>query len=275
MSSRSNRRGAIRSRPCPVAAETDNAGKRNALGVRELIALVGQQQRRQADPEGIVGLRLRVVDPFGRERLEQRHAFLLEPSPQAGDLIDASGVPEVDDEQGAAGVLERAWHPGLEELGAHRRQVEKLEVDVLVGEHPGQRDLRGERVGSGGGVRAGQPRMKARLAGVGWTQQRDLRCAFRPHDQRGSAARPTLARPGDVLRQLLDPRLEVGLDVLGALVLGDRAQHLAQAFEPFLRLTRLAIGLLGRLVLRREVGRHGPCYCAPTSEAADACARSS
>jgi len=53
---------------------------------------------------------------------------------------------------------------------------------------------------------------------------------------------------GDFLRQLLDPRLDIGLEMLGSLVLGDGAQHLPQVCEPLLGVARLAEIRLGAFI---------------------------
>jgi len=61
----------------------------------------------------------------------------------------------------------------------------------------------------------------------------------------------------DLVAELLDARLDVRLEPLGAFVFGDGAQHLAQVLQPLARLARLAVRSLGRLVLGAEIGRHG------------------
>jgi len=57
--------------------------------------------------------------------------------------------------------------------------------------------------------------------------------------------------------QVLDAGLDVRLQVLRSLVLGDRAQHLAQPLKALARLARAAKAGFGGLVLRGEVGGHG------------------
>jgi hypothetical protein len=60
----------------------------------------------------------------------------------------------------------------------------------------------------------------------------------------------------EFLGQLLDARLDVGLQMVGALVLGDGAQHLFQADQAVLWVARVSISLLGFFVLGRDVSRH-------------------
>jgi hypothetical protein len=67
--------------------------------------------------------------------------------------------------------------------------------------------------------------------------------------RRADLHRP-LAGSDQLVAELLNPRLNVGLDALGSLVLGDRAQHLLQAIEALARLARRAEGLLSLLVFR-------------------------
>jgi hypothetical protein len=71
-----------------------------------------------------------------------------------------------------------------------------------------------------------------------------------------TAVPATLPAVFELLAEFLDARLDVRLQVLGALVLGDRAQHLAQPLEPLARLARGAEAGLGGLVFGREVGGH-------------------
>ena len=87
------------------------------------------------------------------------------------------------------------------------------------------------------------------LAAVRRPDQRDLRGTLRPHDQRGTTADAALLRSGNLLVEFLDAALQVGLQVIGALVLRDHAEHLAQVIEPLLRVACLAEGVGGSLVL--------------------------
>src|SRR5262249_8638305 len=51
-------------------------------------------------------------------------------------------------------------------------------------------------------------------------------------------------------------RLIIALEVVGPLVLGNRPQHLAQALQAFLRVTRFAERIFRGSVVGREIGRH-------------------
>src|SRR5215467_6381837 len=64
-----------------------------------------------------------------------------------------------------------------------------------------------------------------------------------------------------LLGQLLDAALDVALEMVRSLVLGDDAEHLPQRFQALSGVARLAERGLCRSVLRREVGGHGPLAC--------------
>src|SRR5262249_60282260 len=72
----------------------------------------------------------------------------------------------------------------------------------------------------------------------------------------GPAVAAAALRPFQVLRHGLDARLDVGLQALRALVLGNGAQHLAQAVEPLARLAGALVGRFGSLVFGAQVGGH-------------------
>ena len=129
-------------------------------------------------------------------------------------------------------------------------------MDVLVRHHARLGMLGGE--GIGGDVRAGpgEPHAQRRLAGVWRADQGELRRTLGAHHVRDAAAGRALLRRLDFLGQFLDAALDIRLQVVGALVLGDGAQHLAQPVKALLRLARLAEGGFGGLVLGAEVGRH-------------------
>src|SRR5947208_17565 len=76
------------------------------------------------------------------------------------------------------------------------------------------------------------------------------------NDVRRTAVTSNTPRSFELLGEILDARLDVGLQAFGALVLGNRAQHLAQPFETLARLSRLAKGSLRGFVLGAEVGGH-------------------
>jgi hypothetical protein len=98
--------------------------------------------------------------------------------------------------------------------------------------------------------------MQRRLARVRRSDQRDLRRPFRTDHQRRAAVAAALPATFELLAKVLDAGLDVGLQVLGSLVLGNRAQHLAQPLEALARLARAAEARLGGLVLGGEVGWH-------------------
>ena len=64
-------------------------------------------------------------------------------------------------------------------------------------------------------------------------------------------------RPCQLIPELLNPSLDIGLQVFRPLMFGDSAQHFLQTFEALSRLSRLPIIRLGLLVFWTDVGRHG------------------
>jgi hypothetical protein len=172
-------------------------------------------------------------------------------------LLDAGRLAEIHHQQARVRRLQRGSKPWQRMLRRHGRQVHELEVHVLVRHHARLRKLGRERIGRDLGVRTGQARVQRGFPGVGRPDQRELRRTLGPDDERRPAARgAALLRRLDFLGQFLDAALDIRLQVVGALVLGDGAQHLAQAIEPLARIARLAERGFGGLVLRAEVGRH-------------------
>ena len=137
-----------------------------------------------------------------------------------------------------------------------RRQVHELQVHVLVRNHSRLGKLRRERIRAGLRPGAGQTVVQGGLARVGRAEQGDLGRALRAHHVARPGAGAALAARGELFGELLDPRLDVGLKVLGPLVLGNGPKHLAQPFEALLRLARLAERGFGGLVVRAQVGGH-------------------
>src|SRR5262250_1546898 len=97
--------------------------------------------------------------------------------------------------------------------------------------------------------------MLGRLARVRRPDQRDLRRALGPDDQRWTATCAASLGALEFFGQFLDAPLDIALEMVGPLVLWDRAQHLPQPLQALARAARLPERGLCRLVLRREVGR--------------------
>ena len=147
-------------------------------------------------------------DPAGREH---RH--------EPGQLIQEVGRPGVHHDQGRVGRLERIHDPRHGVLGGDRRQVDELQVHVLVGEHSRLGELGRERIGAGFGPGTGQPVVQGGLARVGRAEQGDLGGSLGPHHMARARAASALAAGRELLGELLDAGLDVGLEVLGPLVL--------------------------------------------------------
>src|SRR5262252_5847408 len=109
--------------------------------------------------------------------------------------------------------------------------------------------------------------MQRRLAHVRWSDQRDLRCALGPDDQRRTATCAASSGTLELFGQFLDAPLDIALEMVGPLVLWNRAQHLPQPLQALPGVARLTERGLRGLVLRREVGRHDVSARAPEAEA--------
>ena len=122
---------------------------------------------------------------------------------------------------------------------------------------PGSGILGRERIRRDLGARARQAGMKRRLARVRRPEQWDLCRALGANHQRRTAVRPAPLGSLELFGEFLDATLDVALEMVGPLVLGDHAQHLPQRLQALPGVARLAEGGLGGLVLGREVGGHG------------------
>jgi hypothetical protein len=141
-------------------------------------------------------------------------------------------------------------------LGRDGGEVHELKTNVFVGHHPGLGVLGRERIRRDLRPGAREPRMQRRLARVRRPDQRNLRRALgADHDGR-AAASPALLGPLQLFGQLLDAPLDVALEMVRPLVLGDHAEHLSQPLQALPRVARLAEGSLRGPVLGREVGWH-------------------
>ena len=214
-----------------------------AVRILEKIGLGRDRQGRQPNRERIVVFGLRV----GRlQRLvpvrEQRDSPFAEKRPSLLGAFEARGLGEIDDEQRRVRGLQGVHDPGNRMVAGDRRQIHELEVDVLERQHRRLGEPSGEGVGADLGVCTGELGDKSGFSGVRGSEHRNLCGTLRSNDERRSGAGTAPLRTRELLGELLDPRLDVALEMLGALVLGDGAQHLPQALEPFLGLARAAEG---------------------------------
>jgi hypothetical protein len=236
----SKSQGAIRSSPAPVSADTARKeystpisfSRASTSSCRPILverALVGGTLASLAE-EG---------DPLLGQQLENRH-----------HVVHAGGVLHVDDQEACIRGLKRVSDPRHRVISADRWQIHQLKVDVLISEHPRQGKLGGEWVGSGFGTGPRQPCVKGRLAHVWSTDQHDLRRAFGTGDVARPAAATLLLGTRQLLREVLDPRLDLGLKMLAALVLRNRPEHLVEAVQALLRSARRPEGGFCLLVFR-------------------------
>ena len=174
----------------------------------------------------------------------------------AGTLVEAVRIRDVHDHQDAVRRLQCVDDPRFDEIRRDRRQIDQLQVGVLERQHARHGLARGQRVGPDIRLRAGQARVQTRFARVRRPDQRDLGGTFGPDRVHGPRATTALARPGEFLGQVLDARLDVGLQVIGSLVLGNRAQHFLQARQALGRLARGPVRRLGLAIVRGQVRWH-------------------
>ncbi len=99
--------------------------------------------------------------------------------------------------------------------------------------------------------------MQRRFTDVWRPDKSDLGGPLGTNNRRRACARTAFFRSGKILRELFDARLDIRLQVVGAFVLGNRTQHLAQAVETLFGIARAPeCGLCG-FVFGCQVGRHG------------------
>jgi hypothetical protein len=200
------------------------------VGIGDAVALIGQQQRRQVHQQRIV-VAVAVRGAGGvrsaRPARRQRDAARAQRVVHRRELLDAVRVGEIDHQQRRIRGLQCAGEPGHRVLGRHGRKIDELEVHVGVRHHPRLRQLRREGIRRIVRRRAGESRVQQRLARVGGAEERDLGRALAVHDVARRAVARAPARRFERLGQFPDARLEIGLQALRALVLGNGAQHLA------------------------------------------------
>ena len=167
------------------------------------------------------------------------------------------GITEVHHEQHAVGRLERVHDPAFDVVAGDRRQVDELKVEVFEGHHPRLGQLGRERVGADVGLRARQLGVQLGLAGVGRADQGDLGRAFAADRVDRALLLAALFGGPDFLGDLLDPALDVALEVIGALVLRNGPKHLLEVLELLRGFAGVAVGLFGLAVDGCEIGGHG------------------
>ena len=147
----------------------------------------------------------------------------------------------------------RVVDPGLDILLAYRRQIHDLDRDILEWHHSRRRLPCRQRILGDLGFRVSQPRYERRLPPVGRADEDHLTGAF-PRNVMARSASAGLV-PGLTL-ELRDARFEIGLDLLGAFVLGHFPQHLLQRGKPLLRSDCPPEAVLGCAVGGSEIRGH-------------------
>ena len=227
--------GQGRDRQRAVAPSVEIFERGEVSAARVQIALVGHQQLR------------RRYAPGGQMRGDELDFI---------ENLDVAGVHHEDAERGRAQHLRK---PGFVELFRDRRQIHQLDLDVLVFHHAGQRHARGEGIIGHLGVGVRERGQKLRLAGVGWADQSHLPGAFLVHQvERRRVRGAFLLR---ILAGLRQPPLDVGLHLLGPLVLGDGGEHALEGGDFFGWGLGGLIVALGAYVIGTEIRRHGLPAC--------------
>lgn len=173
-------------------------------------------------------------------------------------LVGAVG-PDVHDEKDAVRVVREVREVRLRVALGDGRRVDELHLHVLELRHPGQRDARRERVVADLGVGVREGREERGLAGVRRPEEDPLAgpLALDVADLDPVAVAPARRERGLVL-ELREALAQVGQQLLGALVLREKRDHLAQRRE----LLRVVRGFLesrfGVVVLRGQVRGHVP-----------------
>ena len=163
---------------------------------------------------------------------------------------------DVQDEEDTIRAVHEVRKVGLRVVLRHGRRVHELHLDILERHHPGKRRARGEWIGRDLGVRMGQRAHERRFPRVRRPDQDPLPRALPGHVPRIEPLGSAAPRHRPFLLELRDSVLQVRLHLLGAFVLGQQRQHLAQHLELFGVRGRLAESLLRLLVLRRQIRGH-------------------
>ena len=121
----------------------------------------------------------------------------------------------------------------VHEILGDRRRVDQLDCHVLEGHHRRGRRLGGERVGGHLGRCPGEAANQLALAGVGAAQE-DCRAGPLPRDAKTAAALLAAFLGDQVLLELGDLGLQIGLEVVGPLMFGDLLEHDLEAGQFFL-----------------------------------------
>ena len=141
-----------------------------------------------------------------RPAVGERDALLREePADRLAPAPTHVRIAEVHDEERGVGHLQRAGEPGHRMLRRHRRQVDELEVDVLVRvSMPGSGYCVVNGYSATGALDPVSRACSADLPELGGPIERDLRCALGTDDERRAAACAALPRPLTIALQASD-----------------------------------------------------------------------
>ncbi len=222
--------------------------REGAFGVVE-VALVAEHEDRPAHEE-----RRRVP----RRRPPRRpHLGALEELQERDHRLLHVVRRDVEDEQGAVRAVHEARQVRLGVAARDGGRVHELHLHVLERHHPGLRRTRREGVVCDLRMGVRERLEERRLPRVGRPEEHPLPGAFAVHVAEIDVV-PAARHVLGLVLELGEACLEVALELLGALVLGEERQHLAQGLDALLVRRRATEPQLGVVVLGREVGWHRP-----------------
>jgi len=190
----------------------------------------------------------------------------LEAVPHRLQLADPIVRTKIDEQQRQVRSADQSQQIRVEHVDRDGRGIDQLHHDVFPWHHARERLASGERIGRYFGRRPGEAAEQLAFAGVGSADQHGAAGALsgNPNPGRRLFRRPLLF---GLLPRFADLLLEFRLEFVGALVLGHLPQHHLEAAQLLVGRRRAAIVGFGLVVLRREIGWHGPAqgYSAPAS----------
>ena len=140
-------------------------------------------------------------------------------------------------------------------IGRDRRRIDQLHGHVFPGHHGRGGHGGGKRIGRDLGRRSGQAGDQLALAGVGTAQDNRRAGSLARNAQAVGLFAAALFR-GHLFFDLADFRFQLGLKMVGPLMLGNLLEHHLQALQFFFDTGRPAVFLLGFAILLCKIGGH-------------------
>ena len=173
-------------------------------------------------------------------------------------ILEEALGPQIRDQQQRVGAAYQAQQVGRHVFRSHRRAVHQLDLDVFEGNHAGLHAGGGEGVVTDLGVRVGQGLQDRGLAAGGRTREDELGGPFPAEPQGWAAAFP--AGAVGLRLELGELALEISVQVIRPLVLGQEGDHVFETGDFLVDSGRLAKRLLRLSVLGSDIRRHSLQY---------------